>query len=123
MTPTALTSVRIDKWLWAARAFKTRSISADACEGGQVHLNGEHVKPAKAVKVGDRIEIRQEGWSKIWEVIALSEVRGPAEVARKLYTDHSPPPPVRPVPVALRDAGAGRPTKRDRRELDRLRGA
>lgn len=118
---TPLPAVRIDKWLWAARCFKTRAIAQEAIEGGHVSLNEASVKPAKMVKVGDWIEVRLDGWSRKLEVIALSEIRGPAEVARLLYTDHSPPRPVRLPPVAQREAGAGRPTKRDRRLIERLR--
>ena len=114
--------LRVDKWLWAARIFKTRSIAAEACEGGHVRVNGLAIKPAKPVRPGDQIEVRREGWSQVLEVAATAELRGPAAVAVKLYVDHSPPRPVRPPPVALREAGAGRPTKRDRRELDRLKG-
>lgn len=114
--------VRADRWLWAARAFKTRSIAAEACEGGHVRVNGLAIKPAKLVRPGDQVEIRREGWSQVLEVAATSELRGPAAVAARLYVDHSPPRPVRPPPVALREAGAGRPTKRDRRDLDRLKG-
>lgn len=115
-----LNGVRIDKWLWAARCYKTRAIAQEACEGGHVSLNDAAVKPAKLVKVGDRIDLVLDDWTRNLEVVGLSEVRGPAEVARTLYVDHSPPRPVRPPPIALRDRGSGRPTKRDRRELDRL---
>lgn len=114
--------VRLDKWLWAARAFKTRSQAAEACEGGHVKLNDTAVKPAKLVKVGDRIEIRREGWLQIWELKGLSEHRGPAVEAQKLYTDLSPPRPERLPPVAQREAGAGRPTKKERRILERFWG-
>ena len=115
-----LDTVRIDKWLWAARCFKTRAIAQEAIDGGHVDLNDASVKPAKLVRVGDRITLRLDGWTRVLEVAGISEVRGPAEVAQKLYVDHSPPRPVRLPPVALREAGAGRPTKRDRRVLDRL---
>ena len=119
--PVSTAPLRIDKWLWAARIFKTRSIAAEACEGGHVRVSDQAVKPAKLVRGGDRIEVRREGWSQILEVVGVSDLRGPAAIAQKLYRDHSPPRPVRPEPVALREAGAGRPTKRDRRELDRLK--
>jgi len=116
--------MRVDKWLWAARAFKTRSIAADACDGGKVDVNGEAAKPAKQVRPGDRLEITVAGGRRILKVVALSERRGPASDARTLYDDLTPPAPPRikqPKPP-YRPPGAGRPTKRERREIDRLRG-
>jgi ribosome-associated heat shock protein Hsp15 len=119
-------NVRIDKWLWAARFFKTRSMAADAVDRGRVRIGGEPVKPARAVKVDDKISI--DNGADRWEVVvlALSDVRGPAPVARTLYseTDES-------VVRRERDKEArrlfpepgstikGRPTKRDRRAIDR----
>jgi ribosome-associated heat shock protein Hsp15 len=116
-------SMRIDKWLWAARAFKTRSLAAEACDGGKVDLNGEAAKPAKQVHGGDRVEITVVGGRRILKVVALSERRGPAPQARLLYEDLTPPAPPRtrqPKPP-YRAPGAGRPTKRERRAIDRLR--
>lgn len=118
----SLASVRIDKWLWAARCFKTRAVAAEACDAGHVKLNGAAIKPAKSVKLGDRIEARTEGGLRVFEVIALSDRRGPAEVARKLYVDHSPPPPPREIAVVTRERGAGRPSKREQRQIQKLRG-
>ncbi len=120
-TPSA---VRIDKWLWAARAFKTRSIAAQACDGGKVDVNGEAAKPAKQVRPGDHIEITVVGGKRILKVVALSERRGPAPEARLLYDDLTPPalPKIRQPKPPYRPPGAGRPTKRERRETDRLRG-
>jgi len=117
-------AMRIDKWLWAARAFKTRSIAADACDGGKVDVNGEAAKPAKQVRPGDHVEITVVGGRRILKVIALSERRGPAPEARLLYDDLTPPAPprIRQAKPPYRAAGAGRPTKRERREIDRLRG-
>jgi ribosome-associated heat shock protein Hsp15 len=119
--------VRLDKWLWAARFFKTRSLATDAISLGRVSVNGDRVKPARNVKVGDVLEI--DNGSDQWEVdvMSLSDVRGPATVARNLYEETD-------VSVARRAAMAenrrlyrepgttikGRPTKRDRRELDKL---
>ena len=119
--------VRLDKWLWAARFFKTRSLATDAIERGRVTVNGDRVKPARNVKIGDVLEI--DNGSDQWEVdvMGLSDVRGPATVARNLYEETD-------VSVARRAAMAenrrlyrepgstikGRPTKRDRRELDKL---
>jgi len=118
----AMTEVRLDKWLWAARCFKTRSIAADACDAGHVKLNGQSAKPAKSVRVGDRVEARTEGGLRVFEVVALAERRGPAEQARTLYVDHSPPPPPREAPVVTRERGAGRPSKREHRLIEKLRG-
>jgi ribosome-associated heat shock protein Hsp15 len=117
-------SIRIDKWLWAARAFKTRSVAADACDGGKVDVNGEAAKPAKAVRAGDRVEITTPVGRRILKVLTLSDRRGPAPTARALYEDLTPPAPPRarqPKPP-YRQPGAGRPTKRERRDIDRLRG-
>jgi ribosome-associated heat shock protein Hsp15 len=116
-------SVRIDKWLWAARAFKTRSLAADACDGGKVDINGEAAKPAKQVRGGDRVEITIGDGRRILNVVGLSERRGPATEARLLYEDLTPPAPprIRQARPPYREPGAGRPTKRERREIDRLR--
>jgi ribosome-associated heat shock protein Hsp15 len=117
-------SLRIDKWLWAARAFKTRSLASDACDGGKVDVNGDAAKPAKPVRAGDRVEITTPVGRRILKVVALSDRRGPASVARTLYDDLTPPAPPRtrlPRPP-YRAPGAGRPTKRERRDIDRLRG-
>lgn len=121
------TEVRIDKWLWAARMFKTRSLASDACGAGHVKLDGVSVKAAKVVRVGDRLEVRTPGGLRILEVAGIGERRGPAEQARALYVDHSPPPPPKEERALLmdtttRDRGAGRPSKRDLRDLKRLRG-
>jgi ribosome-associated heat shock protein Hsp15 len=116
--------VRIDKWLWAARVFKTRTLAADACSGGKVDLNDETAKPAKSVGEGDVVKVTVgPGRRRVLRVTALSDRRGPAEVARTLYEDLTPPEPPRAprsFPIA-RPLGAGRPTKRERRQIDRLR--
>jgi ribosome-associated heat shock protein Hsp15 len=116
--------VRIDKWLWAARCFKTRSSAATACTAGHVKLNGAAAKPAKNVRVGDRVEVRTPGGLRVLEVASLADRRGSASVAKTLYLDHSPPPPPRDLvaPAARRDPGAGRPSKREQRLLRKLRG-
>jgi ribosome-associated heat shock protein Hsp15 len=118
-----LLSMRIDKWLWAARVFKTRSLAADACDGGKVDINGEAAKPAKQVRGGDRVEITIGDGRRILKVVGLSERRGPATEARLLYEDLTPPAPprIRQARPPYREPGAGRPTKRERREIDRLR--
>jgi ribosome-associated heat shock protein Hsp15 len=117
-------AMRIDKWLWAARAFKTRSLAADACDGGKVDVNGEAAKPAKQVRAGDHVEITVVGGRRILKVLGLSDRRGPAPQARLLYEDLTPPAPprIRQPKPPYRAPGAGRPTKRERREIDRLRG-
>lgn len=103
---------------------KTRSDATAACRGGHVKVNGKTAKPATPVKVGDRVEAHLHERARILEVTALIVKRVGAAVAVDCFVDHSPPPPEREadVPVFQRDRGAGRPTKRDRRELDRLRG-
>jgi ribosome-associated heat shock protein Hsp15 len=116
--------MRIDKWLWAARFFKTRSIAAAACAGGKVDVNDEAAKPAKPVRPGDRVQVTVAGGRRIARVAALSERRGPASAARALFEDLTPPAPPRSRQALppLRPPGTGRPTKRERREIDRLRG-
>jgi ribosome-associated heat shock protein Hsp15 len=117
-------SVRIDSWIWSVRLVKTRSMGATACRGGHVRVNGERVKPAYAVRVGDEVRLRHAGRERVVVVKRLIRKRVGAPVAVECYVDNSPPPPPREAiaPIAVRDRGAGRPTKRDRRELDRLRG-
>ena len=109
-------STRVDKWLWAVRAYKTRSAASTACQAGHVDVNGSGAKPATAVRVGDRVTVR----------VAVAQVidkRVGAALAADCLVDHSPPPPAagEAAPVAARERGAGRPTKRDRRALDRYR--
>jgi len=117
-------SVRVDQWLWAVRMTKTRSDAAAACRGGHVKVNGKAAKPATSVKVGDRVTAHLHDRERVLEVTALLVKRVGAAVAVECYVDHSPPPPEREhaAPVFERERGAGRPTKRDRRQLDRLRG-
>lgn len=115
--------VRVDRWLWAVRVCKTRSAATEACRGVHVSVNGTDAKPATRLRVGDRVEARVAGRIRIVEVTRLIDKRVGATIAQDCYVDHSPPPPERgPEPVFTRDPGAGRPTKRDRRALDRLRG-
>lgn len=115
---------RLDVWLWSVRLFKTRSGANKAIAGGHVRLNGNPIKPAHTVNIGDRVTVREPGWERQFEVTALITKRVGAPVAQTCYVDHSPPRPeyLRAGPVARRDRGAGRPTKKDRRELDRLVG-
>ncbi len=117
-------SIRVDKWLWAARVFKTRSLASTACDGGKVDINAEAAKPARRVRAGDRIEVSlPRGRRRILKVVGVGERRGSAEAARKLFEDLTPPEPPRSrqAPPPFREPGAGRPTKRERREIDRLR--
>jgi len=124
--PAAEEAVRIDKWLWAARFYKTRSLAAEACDGGKVEVNGHTAKPHKLVRVNDKVSFTHPSGPKEVTVIGLSERRGPASAARLLYEDHSPPPPREERPFfalpPFRPPGFGRPTKRERRETDWLRG-
>lgn len=123
MTETPL-SVRVDKWLWAARLFKTRSLATQACDAGHVKINGSSVKPSRPVRASDTLEVVTLGGLRIVEVRALLEKRVSAPLARELYVDHSPPPTEAEVysPSGRRARGMGRPTKRDRRLLMRLKG-
>lgn len=116
-------TVRIDSWIWSVRLVKTRSAGAAACKGGHVRVNGERVKPAHSVRVGDEVRLRHEGRERIVVVKRLIRKRVGAPVAVQCYVDNSPPPPPREAvaPAGIRDRGTGRPTKRDRRELERLR--
>ncbi|MFF9282202.1 RNA-binding S4 domain-containing protein [Streptomyces griseosporeus] len=116
-------SVRIDSWIWSVRLVKTRSLGAAACKGGHVRVNGERVKPAHSVRIGDEVRLRNEGRERVVVVKRLIRKRVGAPVAAQCYIDNSPPPPPREAvaPAGIRDRGAGRPTKRDRRELERLR--
>jgi len=117
-------SMRVDRWLWAARFFKTRSLAAAACAGGKVDVNADGAKPAKPVRPGDLVKVTLPGGRRLARVVALSQRRGPAGEARALYDDLTPPAPphLRRAPPPYRPPGAGRPTKRERRQIERLRG-
>jgi ribosome-associated heat shock protein Hsp15 len=124
-----MTGVRMDKWLWAARFFKTRALAARACELGRVASNGQPSKVSRPVRVGDLLQIKNEGGDFQVEVLLLSEVRGPAAVAQTLYRETAESRAARLRLVEERKAmphfdalGAGKPSKRNRRALDRLRG-
>lgn len=116
--------VRIDVWVWAVRMFKTRGDAAEAVRAGHVKLNGRAVKPAQQVVPGDRVRVWRDHREFDLEVLATVRKRVGAPVARTCYTDHSPPPPPKEIRASQpqRDRGAGRPTKRERRQLDELRG-
>ncbi|MDX2167511.1 MAG: RNA-binding S4 domain-containing protein [Deltaproteobacteria bacterium] len=113
-------ATRADRWLWAARAFKTRALAAAACDGGKVTINGITAKPHKLIRPGDEVVISTRDGKRILRVVGLAERRGPASQAQALYDDHSPaPPPREPYLAPRRDPGSGRPTKRERRHLRR----
>jgi ribosome-associated heat shock protein Hsp15 len=120
--------VRIDKWLWAARFFKTRAIAARACELGRIQSNGQQAKASREVRTGDLLQVKNDGGDFQVEVLALSETRGPAAVAQTLYRETEASRELR-LKVAeerkllhFQGSREGRPTKRDRREIGRLRG-
>ena len=124
-----MTGVRMDKWLWAARFFKTRTLAARACDLGRIESNGQPAKPAREVRIGDRLGVKSDAGDFQVEVLALSEMRGPAAVAQTLYRETEASRESRrqlaeerkamPHFVAPRE---GKPSKRDRRKIDRLRG-
>jgi ribosome-associated heat shock protein Hsp15 len=131
-TPTELATtgrVRIDKWLWAARFFKTRSLAAEAIGAGKVEVNDERVKAAKLIQLGDAISVRLGPYLHVVHVRGLSERRGPASVAATLYEETAESvaaraklaEQLRMAPAAFVYEEKGRPTKRDRREIDRFR--
>ncbi|WP_431710139.1 RNA-binding S4 domain-containing protein [Glutamicibacter uratoxydans] len=114
--------VRLDAWLWAVRIYKTRSAATTACRAGHVKLNGAPVKASQPVVPGDKLRVRKDGFDRELEVTALIAKRVGAPVAVKCYLDHTPPREKIVIPmVPVRDRGAGRPTKKDRREMDKLR--
>lgn len=117
-------TARIDRWLWAVRIYKTRSDATRACTGGHVQVAGRTVKPAHKVSVGDEVRARRGDREFVLEVTRIIDKRVGASVAAECYLDRSPPPPerVRHTAQGVRDAGTGRPTKKDRRQLDRMFG-
>ena len=124
-----MTAVRIDKWLWAARFFKTRALASRACDLGRIQSNGQPAKPARDVRVGDMLRVTNEGGDFEVEVLLLSEVRGPASVAQTLYRETETSKGLRQKAAAERKAmrqfeelPAGRPSKRDRRHIIKFRG-
>lgn len=115
---------RLDVWVWATRLAKTRALAATGCKNGHVRLNNEKMKPSTPVKVGDIIRVYSDAGEKIVEVTKLISKRVGAPIAVTCYKDLTPPPPPKEerVVVAQREHGTGRPTKRERRDLDKLRG-
>jgi len=123
-----MTGVRIDKWLWAARFYKTRSMAARACELGRISYNGQLAKPAREVHAGDMLRVKNDSGEFVVEVLGLSEMRGPAPVAQTLYRETEESREMRArmaeqrkVMPSFETFREGRPSKRDRRELNRLR--
>jgi ribosome-associated heat shock protein Hsp15 len=121
--------VRMDKWLWAARFFKTRSLAARACELGRIASNGQRAKASREVRIGDLVQVKSDAGDFQLEVVLLSEMRGPASVAQTLYRETETSRELRLKLAEERKARPhfeasreGRPSKRDRRELDRFRG-
>lgn len=124
----AVDRMRIDRWLWVARFYRTRTLAAREARAGHIRLNGVHVRKAgTAVRVGDVLTFAKAQRVRIVRIVGLAERRGPATDAAALYDDLSPPPPARDeaglTPPLARPRGSGRPTKAERRALDRLRGA
>lgn len=126
MPGAAPATVRVDKWLWAVRVYKSRSAANDACSSGRVMVNDEAAKPATKIKIGDLVTARRRDRTIAYEVVAVIEKRVGAAKAAECINDVSPPAPERPLDptmgiAGIRARGEGRPTKRDRRQLDRLR--
>lgn len=124
-----MTGIRLDKWLWAARFFKTRSLAVRACELGRIECNQQAVKPSREVHVGDLLKIKTEGGEFEVEVLLLSDIRGPARVAQTLYRETESSHALRLKIILERKAGMnfspapeGRPSKRDRRKIHQFRG-
>ena len=123
-----MAGVRIDKWLWAARFFKTRSLATRACELGRIESNGQPAKPAREVRTGDMLQVKNDSGEFNVEVLGLSEIRGPAAVAQTLYRETEESRVLRLKVAEERSkmhregVPQGKPSKRDRRQIDRFRG-
>jgi ribosome-associated heat shock protein Hsp15 len=115
---------RVDSWIWAVRLTKTRSAASEACKGGHVRVNGVRAKPSQMIKVGDEVRVRLDGRERIAVVSRIIVKRVGPPVAAECYIDKSPPAPPRDqtVVVAVRDRGTGRPSKRERRVIEKLLG-
>ena len=121
MAEVNLVEVRVDRWLCAVRAFKSRTLAASACNRGQVKVNGKAVRASHSLRVGDEVRARPPRGDIVFVVLGLADKRLSAKAAQLLYEDHSPPPVPQELPVFRRERGSGRPTKHDRRKLERLR--
>ena len=124
-----MSAVRMDKWLWAARFFKSRALAARACELGRIQSNGQPAKPAREVRIGDMLRVTNDGGDFHVEILLLSEVRGPASVAQTLYRETEESRAARLKAAEERKAmrqfepaPTGRPSKRDRRKIIQFRG-
>ena len=128
--PTSMEKVRIDKWLWAVRIFKSRTLAGDTVRQGKVRVNDKMVKPSTPVTVGDRVTVQKNGFNLEYEVLKLLEKRVGAPIAVTCYTDHTPEEElnkykdwfVGKAGTEFREKGAGRPTKRERRTIERFKG-
>jgi len=120
-------TVRLDKWLWAVRIFKTRSLASDACRGGKIKINGENAKPSREIKAGELIEVQLTGIKKTLEVLQPAKNRVSAKLVNELVKDLTPPEEyerldfMRQMKTEQRDRGTGRPTKKDRRDISRIK--
>jgi ribosome-associated heat shock protein Hsp15 len=124
MSDGGISAARVDSWLWAVRLLKSRSAATTACKAGHVTVNGDKAKPAQVVRIGDEVRVRGDGTERIVSVSRLIVKRVGAAVAVECYLDLTPPPlpkPERDIAV-VRERGLGRPTKRDRRDIDKLMG-
>lgn len=127
MAPQGEAGVRIDKWLWAVRVYKTRSLAGRACSAGHVEIDGYPAKPSRKVHIGETVHVDKEERTYIYEVATLLEKRVAAKELPNFIVDHSPAPAeAEPMTLAQkilqREAGTGRPTKKDRRDLDQVFG-
>jgi ribosome-associated heat shock protein Hsp15 len=126
MSESSTTAVRMDKWLWAVRAFKTRTLAADACRHGHVTIDGRPVKPSREVKINELIVVTKDDTTRRYKVLQALNVRVGAQKVPEYAEDQTPPAaPQKPVdpnagPFAVRPKGSGRPTKRERRQIERL---
>jgi ribosome-associated heat shock protein Hsp15 len=123
-----MTGIRIDKWLWAARFFKTRALASHACDLGRIQSNGQQAKPAREVHPGDRLQIRNEGGDYVVEILTVSDIRGPAALAQTLYRESDESRELRlrlaqerKAMMAAGELPASKPSKRDRRQIHRFR--
>jgi ribosome-associated heat shock protein Hsp15 len=115
-------AVRVDQWLWAIRLYKTRTAATEGCLGGHVRINGSPAKPAAKVRPGDQVEVHAHRRDRVFEVLKVVDKRLGAALAAECVVDLSPPPKQREEAASVRAPGSGRPTKRDRRQMERFRG-
>lgn len=126
MPETSISSVRLDKWLWAVRLFKTRSVAADACRHGRVTINGQPGKPSREVRINDIVVVLTDELTRRFKVLQPLHTRVGAQKVREFAEDQTPPPALQtprdsnPGPFAARPKGSGRPTKKERRQIERL---